>query len=477
MTFRRPALRVRPRLFQLERLEDRATPATVTLIGSTLTISNPRFAAPNTQLDIVQVAAGQFKVTENVTANVGTYSSVSNIVVNGSNTNDKINVTLGAGLFLSGSLTVNGANGNDTVTVNGNGTGEIRGNLSIDGGNGNDAVQVAGTAGLTVRGTTNLSAGLGTDSAQVAFGGAAAFRGNLEFFGFNTFNYSIANTTLNAGLTFSSRLNPTSSSFKPVATFAGTGAIAIPGTFKVELSSSNDSINVNAASVGALVVSMGGGNDSVTINTGIARNAAVNFGPGNGTITVASGAEINTSLTAGLGLSLSMGNGVNTYNLNNAFLVNGNLSITTPATGVNNETMVLGGQVLKTSLTSSDGNLTINTGFGNDVITVNTLIDGNLVANLGQGNNSFTVNAAGSFANLTFTAGDGDNTVNIAVPNPAGTHNLTLTFGGGGVNDVTLTGGASGGGTVTINWTDGIVDDTLTSTLGAGYTIVQTGVK
>ncbi|MFO0841637.1 MAG: hypothetical protein U0797_04445 [Gemmataceae bacterium] len=470
---RRARTRGRP---ALERLEDRSTPATVTLIGSTLTISNPRVVLPTTQLDIAQLGAGKFKVTENVTSNLGTYSNVSAIVINGSNSHDAINVTLGAApLFLSGSLTINGGNGNDVVSVNG--TGEVRGNLSIDGGNGDDTVRVANATGLTVRGTTNLSGGLGTDAAQVAFGGAAKFLGTLGFFGFNSFNYLIANTTLGSGLTFSSRINPTSGALKPVAISAGTGAIAISGTFLVELSSAGDSINVNATSVGALAINMGGGTDSVTINTDVTRNAAVNFGKGDGTITVAGGADINTSLTAGLGLSLAMGDGVNTYNLNNAFVVNGNLAITTPATGLNNQTITVGGQVLKTSVTSGDGNLTINTGFGDDVVTVNTLVAGNLVANLGQGNNGFTVNAAGSFANLTFTAGDGNNTVNVAVPNPVGTHNLTLTFGGGGVNNVTLTGGASGGGTVTINWTDGIVDDTLVSTLGAGYTIVQTGVK
>jgi hypothetical protein len=197
-------------------------------------------------------------------------------------------------------------------------------------------------------------------------------------------------------------------------------------------------------------------------------NAAITFGSGASTITVDSGTTINSNKLLGAGLTLNMGNGVNKYQLDNAFTVFGNVAITAPVTNtINPQTVVLDATIDATGVGNGDGNLTVN---------------------LGNAGNSFTLDTGASAVSFTYTPGIGHDTVNInndsavnnnvfiTVPNANGTYNFDLNFGGGStlVQDVTLSGGNAAGasGLITIK-KNGDTHVNVTNNLPAGqFTVV-----
>jgi hypothetical protein len=162
----------RPHL-SVETLEDRCVPATVTLSGSNLLISNPtyNFATRSTSLTLTQVAQNKFTVVDSGRFN-GTYGGVSNISVTGTNAPGAVTVDLN-GLTYTGNLSVSMGNGSDTFTVTSSGAGTggaVLGNLSFNHGYGNSTVSLngAGTTPMTYGGTVQVTAPSGVNTSTSA---------------------------------------------------------------------------------------------------------------------------------------------------------------------------------------------------------------------------------------------------------------------------------------------------------------------
>src|SRR5438105_3875211 len=138
----RPRSAVRKARLHLEVLEARSVPANLSLVGGSLTVSNPRIVGGTTNLQVTQLSDGRFQVFDQGSS-LGAYRVTGSITVNGSNAPDSIAVSLDNSLgngTLFGGLSINAGNGNDSVQVDGSGgtVGPIRGALNGDRGYGYD---------------------------------------------------------------------------------------------------------------------------------------------------------------------------------------------------------------------------------------------------------------------------------------------------------------------------------------------------
>ncbi len=367
-------------LLTLEQLEDRWVPATVTYNGSTVTISNLAIVGGHTNLVVAQQSDGRFTITDSGHFN-GTYST-SNIVINGSNAPNNITVNVNSH-NLTGNLSINGGISSNTISVDSESgsPGEILGSLSITDGNGNGSDSVGAAVGLMVGGSTQIYGGYGNDT--VTLGGGTSptkFKGNLGLHAISTTQLSNVISalgtgyTLGAGLTIDEQISPTSGAtkFASVNVSPNPGT-TIPGALQVVDSFGNSTVTLNSATIGSLVTNLGQSGNSVSL-TGETVNgsAAITFGNGNNAITINGGTVINSSTKAGGYLKLNMGDGNNTCNLGVAggsFTVNGNVTITDPATAMNGQTIVFAGTVNAIMGGGVDGNLTVNLGNGNNNFT------------------------------------------------------------------------------------------------------------
>jgi hypothetical protein len=388
----------------LERLEDRCTPATVSLIGSTLTVSNPRLMVPSTSLQVNQLADGRFQVLD-AGFNSGIYAGVSNIVINGSNYNDKISVTLAAGKSLAGYLTINGNNGNDVVTIDGtNGTETIGGNVSLDLGYGDDAANIGTTNGLTIAGNTSITGGYGNDSATIGntAGAVTTLRGNLGVSSTQTLKIGQGHAdAVRGNLTMDLKLTPTLFESNSISLFTGATS-TIGGTLQVTGGVFNDSVTLGGTSIGPNTgmvshsINLGEGSNTLSLNTQVFGDLAYTGGAGTDSVSITAASLIFG--TGGFGnLTLNMGDGSNVYNLNTAFSVS--------------------------------GNLTINAGFPAQIITLGASVGGNLNVNLGDGDNQFTLNGTvGATFNYNVTTPSNGNNI-VTINTGTNTFNVNIRFG------------------------------------------------
>ena len=162
-------LRTRP---WLEYLEDRTVPATVRLVNGMLLISNPTIMGSSTSLTVTQDPTIQNKFTvKDGIANNGTYSTVGNINITGTNANDVVTINLNNNTY-TGSLTINTENGNDTIAITGGGaTGNgISGSVSLLHGAGNESVNLNTVAG------NGLNVGGNVTATNTTSGGHSVFQ-------------------------------------------------------------------------------------------------------------------------------------------------------------------------------------------------------------------------------------------------------------------------------------------------------------
>ncbi len=434
-------LRNRRRLLILEQLEDRMVPASIYYDGSNLTISNP----VSTPLQVTQNPSGTFTVTDG-SSNNGTYRVSGSITINPSSHLIQVAVTLnnssGSGT-LPGSLTINGGNGNDTFAVNGTvGTEFIGGNLAINDGNGNQLTNIGTSAGLRVGGTTNLYGNYGNDTLNLGGGvGADTFSGNLNIHATQTIPIGNLNQagfyTIKGGLTIDNVLKSGAAKIMSLGLGSFPTGVTVPGTLRLA-NTNSDTVSLGSDTVGALSINFGL-NSSVTLTTSttgtsVKGNAAIALG-GTSTISIDGNAVINANSTAGNGLTLTMGAGINSYDLNNPFTVNGNVSISEPVSDTNGQMILLGATINPTSLTSTDGNLSVS---------------------LGSGNNTFTFSGSNVFG-ITYNSGIGDDSVTIASTLTNATRNMTFNFGGprgtgSGSDTVDLGAVTMGRGNITVNF-------------------------
>ncbi len=342
-----------PRTFlSLECLEDRWVPATVRLINSYLLVSSQTAA-----LTLTQTAHNQFSVQDGTTTT--TYNGVANIYITGTNRPDTITVNLGAFTY-SGSLLINSGNGADSVTITSSGSARALGDTTILTGLGNDTVNLNSTGGSSVR-----------------FGGQVRL---YDPVGTNTVNFGNATGTTSVGGLFSiagySTVNIGTTTPLVTSTDVLGGGLAITDSFL------NVPVNVNVT-------------DGVTINK---------------SLTVYTGNNVDLVKLGAITV-----NGPTTVNLGN------NTAAAPPGGGLNPTDILQLGRftgLAPQPLAVFNGDVNVTQGSGNGSFRISQFTDiaGNLNVSLGDGDNDFTVDSASGFTadgNVNVTAGNGDNNIGV----------------------------------------------------------------
>ncbi len=413
----------------VESLEHRFCPSlTLHLASGTLFVSGSPTGNP---LQLTETSANTFKVTDG-TANLGTYSGVSNINMNlSSHTNKAINFDFG-GNKLGGNLYINEGLGLHTSPgLSGTGlrNGTIGGSVTVVGGSGNEQL--------------NLGAD-GTDSnpSTLHVGGDVTFSPHVN----GTFTPSL----------------PPGGVFNFLDTSVGT-LVTVGGS--VNLNNVGVIVLGSTTTVGRdVTISAGTGQrelliDEATINRNLSisnsSTANVNLGFGGAPATIQGSVSANLN-----------GGGNDTFAFNAPSTIGGTANITTGAgnDSINLDGSVFGGMSVNggegndtiTSATTGAvaGNLSVTEGSGNDSITLDGSVSGNLGFNLGNGNDTVTIGNAPS-GMLNWHSGSGNDSVTFGdATNAPSTWNVFMQFGTG--ND-TLT--LAGNGTVaTPNALTGFVD-------------------
>ena len=329
------------------------------------------------------------------------------------------------------SLTVNGQSGNDTINVSSN----APSNTGI-------------LAGITVSFTIN-GGGQSGDTLNVS---------------------DIGNTNATTSTLTNTQLTSTA--------FGGTASLAYArfATLNISMGSGGNTFNVASTAAGTTTTVNGGtGNDTVNVKT-TASNLTVNGQSGNDTINVSSNAPSNTGMLAGITAPLTINGGgqsgdtinvsdlgdtnastsmlTNTQLTSTAFGENGNLTYGSIMTL--NFSMGSGGNTFNVASTAAATTTTVNSGTGNDQITVSA--------------NAPTFNTSGSTLSgiagvLNLNLGSGTGTQSIYVGDygdvtPGNNSNVIVTSssitGLGGANTINY---QTGIGTANTLWIEG--SDTL----------------
>lgn len=370
----------RPRI---EALEDRAVPATISLVGSNLFIS--RQAGP---LTVSTVVGGDVKVQDG--ASSVSLSGVTNVFITGTKLADSITLDGTAEPF-SGNVLINAGNGNDEIFMKG----IVSGNLTILTGLGDDEAKVLG-AGLTVGGNLQFTNSAGSSLFKLS--GDLTVGTNLTATGVSEFK--LAGNALDVGNNLSvSALNTKALLFN----VNSASALTVGKAFTVTGSSANDTVQI----LGDVTI---GGNTNLNLRGGANLAKLVPVAPGtlSGSFNYTGGAG-NDTVTMGANLTLG-----------------GNATLNLGA-GTNS---------LTTAASQTNGNFNVTAaGAGNTLNFTDAVLSGNANLNLGNGTNTLTFTTAPAGL-LNLRAGNGTNTLNITPAAPE-TFNGNLLFGNG-TNTVTL---------------------------------------
>lgn len=269
-------------------------------------------------------------------------------------------------------LTLSNMGTGGTLVLNGAGTAYTIGNSAFSGGaddtinlvltDGSGANVSFASTGITASGVENFN--ITTADTQASPSGVSEF---ITLLGNSSKSITASG---NAGLTLtatSTKLTNVDASGITLGGFSWTsGALAAAAVVKGSATGSN-TVDLSAATGGAITYTGGSGNDSITINNGKANVIAL--GDGTNSLTTSGGAN---KITGGTGAdTVTVGNGNNTVNLGN---------------GTN-------------AFTAGTGNNTYTGGTGVDSITVG---GGANVLTLGGGADQVTITAASANVN-TFT--------------------------------------------------------------------------
>jgi len=409
----------------VEALEGRWVPATIRLVSGTLLVSNPNGTGT---LSVTIPAPGQATIKDGTSSAV-TVSGVGSLIsITGSDAANTIEFKADAAAF-GGNVLINGQNGNDTINIEATAVGGIGGDLQVSGGLGNDTV--AFTAATRVGGNVNLTDTAGANTLTQT--GALTVGKDLSVNGAGTVTQGAALTvggsaTFNATQTVANVLNVTLSQATTIGkslsvlggvlndTFATTNSLTVGGSTTLNLGGGNNTFTLTPTAGsfnGPLTATGGAGNDTVTTSATLITqgNATFNLGDGTNSFTDAVGAQYfgDLNITGGAGndtvtvngavsgnLALSYGNGTNTVTLNGSvggtFRYRGgngtNTVILTPAT----PQVIVIDAIFGTN--SAAGSNTLNLG-------ANVTLTGIVIGQPGAGN-SFSQGTAVLLPNLIF---------------------------------------------------------------------------
>ncbi len=391
---------------QLERLEERCTPATVRAVAGNLLVS-----APVGPLSVEVIAPGTVRVTDNATNAV--FNGISNLIsIQGTNLADSISLRANVVAF-PGTVVISTLNGNDTVDLGGN----FRGNVTLVTGLGNDSVVA-----------TNNHVRIGGVFTMADVGGNNTWNMNcrdwivgqdLTVFGFSSIGMGLNNTlrvgrfatitALQRGSTFLT-LALNGQSVEIGGTFSITGGttanfvgisskLSVGGNFFLsQRGTSNNTFNLTPAAGGTgvngtLFYTGGTGADSVVfgINAAIAGDTILDLG--NGTNGFVDGGSTSYSGD----LRLFGGNDTTTLSING--VIDGNLNL-----------FVGNGTNTVTVTKVPAGSLRFRGGNGTDILRLRGVGTYNVDASFGTGANTFDIDRVGLVLNGTVAGSGGNNT-------------------------------------------------------------------
>lgn len=441
-----------------------------------------------------------------------------------------------------GGLSITGGSGTDNLDLSDT---ELTGDLTLDLGEGTNNLYVerqGGSGGATIGGNLNVTAGSGSDLIRFnTSGDGLTISGDATINvgdGANTFdldqafkvsgNLSITSGTSDDLLLLRATevggdltIDLDAATTKDEANLVG---LQVGGNVSITTSNGADKATVNNTDVvGDLTIELGGGNNTVELETDVTAgdttvgaNLKITTGSGNDTI------RFHTSgngLTIGGNATIDAGEGVNTWDLDQAFAVTGNLSITSgdsddllelrdlevggdlavdlgAAIGIDRgsfDGIDIGGSVNVTGTggkqrididsgtiinpTSITGDVTMDSGDGDDELYLDrTQIGGSVDFQAGEGNNTLYIEYDTKISgNLSMTAGAGNDEVTLD-DNAEVTGDMTLELGSGAnrvdFNETVTVGGnlavTTGAGNDTIQISDTQVSGDVTLQLGDG---------
>lgn len=350
-------LKLRPRL-SVNQLEERETPsASLVFSGGSLTIRGD-----NTPNNLTLDGAGAVTVKNNA-ATLGTYNVTGGVTILMGNSADTVALGSTAAVNIPGSLSVTTGNGDDVFTAQG----RVGGNVTVASGLGNDST---GLTAFTAGGpSVRFDGGPGTDTFTTA--GAATLAGTTLLLNQNA-------TTLASGFQASSLvINNVSDTGAAAAALAAGAAVA--GSYTYSGGPGSDTVTVDGTVNGSLnVVDMSGANSfTAGATAGVNGNLSLNFGSGNDTFNTTAGAFFGS-------VNANLGEGDNTYGIDNAFTVFGDFNL--------------------------------RAGNGTNDLTFNgATINGSLNVTFGSGTDSFTFTSGSVGYRTVYRAGAGTNTVTLGV--------------------------------------------------------------
>jgi len=421
-------MRNRRGLLQLEGLTERIVPAvSIRAVDGDLLISgiaNLNAGKTAQSLFIAVTADNTVQIRDGGTTSAtgtdrGTYSVTGDLILNLSNRNDSVIISLENGSDLDGGIVANLFNGNDSLTIripNNEGSSTIYGGVTVDGGNGTDQLVIDNLdtgATLDIQGGVSFNGGAGADTANINNNAAAS---DL--------------VSIGSGLVLT-RVNTVNVGTVDNVDISGNATINASADKLIANSFTLGGATVNIA--GALALTGGQGTDGVTLDT-------VNI------------VDVVPAEDEVLEISINLDRGTNTTTLTDIqFGTNG---------------------------TDADFNYTGGTGADSVTFTGTNTVSGDAVFVLGNGANSLEVDSTTTFdANVTVTGGKANDTIDFNNSIVSGLLSVTLGNGTNSLNSggtisggLTYSGGANGD-TITLGNGDGLAGDVSIST-GAGIDFV-----
>ncbi len=317
----------------------------------------------------------------------------------------------------------------------------VGGNFSLTTGSGNDQIGAnSSSQGFHVTGNATISAGNGTNTWDLDQ--AFIVEGNLSITsGTSNDLLFLVKTDVGGDLT----LDLGSAVTKDETNLLG---LQVGGDLKVTTTTGDDVTRVSDTDVtGGVSIDLGNGSNTVELETGTIVTDGTKIG-GNVDITAGSGNDTIKFNTSGNGLvitgntTIHAGDGTNTWDMDQLFQVDGDLSITS---GSSDDLLILnnlpiggsllidlGAATLKDETTllglTVGANLSVTTTTGDDEVEIsNTDVTGDVTLNLGNGANTVEIESS---------AAVGDTTVggNLSVTTGAGSDNVRLNDSGNGVS-------------------------------------------
>ena len=409
--------------------------------------------------DDVSVNSGNFLIDAGDGANAVAFGPNHNTIVSG-----QLNLHTGAGSdnvaidsLTANSLVVQTGAGTDTVTMTANTPNTIHGDVTLGGGAGAKTFTVgsANQKFTTVDGSFSIVSNGDTNSITIDALKAGNVLGSLSISA-PTGNATITLASLSGDTVTNGDVSIDTGDLNTANTVSiGSGhSLSVSGNVSVHTGAGSDSVSLDSLTANGLNVNTGAGSDSVNVaqSAGVTIHGDTFLQGGAGSKTILVGSASNpVSVDGNLNITTGSGNDSVTLNFLTVGAVKGNLTVSTD----------LGDDTVKLATTGDvvvpHGSATIDTGDATtiDSVTVGTThsvtISGDLAIHTGSGDDAVILDSltvGSTFGSLTINTGVGDDTITIA-----GSANVSVPNGsvfidtGDGVSDTVLVGA---GHTVTI---------------------------